>query len=290
MKDKIEQILKEYVPIDAQAISGNIQRILEEKKTNSAEKEYIKILNCIDLTSLNTEDNEEKIADLVHKVNTFSEVYPELPNVAGICIYPKFIKTVQDVLTENVEIVSVCGGFPHSQTFMEVKIAETSLAILDGATEIDVVIPVGSLLGKKYEEVVEEIQEIKSVCKALTLKVILESGTLSPENIQIASILSMESGADFIKTSTGKQLPAATKEAAYIMAETIKSYHEKTGKKVGIKIAGGITTPEEALEYYRIVESILGEEWLNPQLLRFGASKLTNKLLSRLTQQETTFF
>jgi len=227
---------------------------------------------------------------MVQKVNNFGEKYPELPNVAAICVYPSMVKTVRDCLTEGVEIASVAAGFPHSQTFIEIKVAETALAILDGASEIDVVLSVGKLLEKKYEEIVEELQEIKAACKDAHLKVILESGALKMEDLRVASILSMESGANFIKTSTGKQQPAATLTAAYVMCKLIREYFDKTGRKVGFKAAGGIATTEEALDYYCIVEDVLGEEWLQKELFRFGASRLANNILTELFEKPTSEF
>jgi deoxyribose-phosphate aldolase len=289
--EKISIVLKEYSRLNEAEVQQNIDSILNTRKEASRTNEVYKtILSCIDLTSLGTADTEEGIAAFVQKVNAFGENYPELPNVAAICVYPSMVKTVRDCLTENVEIASVAAGFPHSQTFMEIKIAETALAILDGATEIDIVLSVGKLLEKKYQEIVEEIQEIKESCKNVHLKVILESGALKLKEIETASILSMESGADFIKTSTGKQQPAATTTAAYVMCRMIKEYNEKSGRKVGFKAAGGISTTEEALDYYCIVEAVLGEEWLNKGLFRFGASRLANDVLSKILNEEKRAF
>jgi deoxyribose-phosphate aldolase len=288
---KITEALGQYNTLTEKEVLKDVESILNEKKiANRNQKVYETILSCIDLTSLGTTDTEEGIAAFTSKVNDFGDNYPELPNVAAICVYPSMVKTVRDTLTEGVEIASVAAGFPHSQTFVEVKIAETSLAVIDGASEIDIVLSVGKLLEKKYEEIVEEIQEIKSACREAHLKVILESGALSIEDLRIASILSMESGADFIKTSTGKQQPAATTTAAYVMCQMIKEYHEKTGRKVGFKAAGGISTTEEALDYYCIVESILGEEWLQKDFFRFGASRLGNNIVSDILGKKTIVF
>jgi deoxyribose-phosphate aldolase len=289
--DKINAVLKEYSTFQEVEVLLKINEILEKRKTTNRNQKVLEtILSCIDLTSLNTTDTEEGIAQFTQKVNSFGELYPELPNVAAICVYPSMVKTVRECLTEAVEIASVAAGFPHSQTFMEIKIAETSLAILDGASEIDIVLSVGKLLEKKYEEIVEEIQEIKAVCKDVHLKVILESGALNLADVQISSILSMESGANFIKTSTGKQQPAATTTAAYVMCQMIREYHEKTGRKVGFKAAGGISTTEEALDYYCIVEDILGEEWLCKDFFRFGASRLANNLISDILGEQKKVF
>jgi len=289
--DKITSVLKEYASFTEEDVQKNIEEILLKRKANNRTKKvYETILSCIDLTSLSTTDTEEGIAKMVQKVNDFGENYPELPNVAALCVYPSMVKTVRDCLTEGVEIASVAAGFPHSQTFIEVKVAETSLAVLDGASEIDVVISVGKLLEKKYEEIMEEIQEIKAACREAHLKVILESGALKLDDLKIASILAMESGANFIKTSTGKQQPAATLTAAFVMCSLIKEYHAKSGNKVGFKAAGGIVTPEEALDYYCIVDEVLGEEWLQKDLFRFGASRLANNILTEILEKPTTAF
>jgi len=289
--EKITSVLKEYASFNEADVLKSIEEILQKRKSaNRHIKAYETILSCIDLTSLNTSDTEEGIAKMVQKVNAFGENFPELPNVAAICVYPSMVKTVRECLTEGVEIASVAAGFPHSQTFVEVKIAETSLAVLDGASEIDIVLSIGKLLEKKYDEIVEELQEIKTACREAHLKVILESGSLKVDELRIASILAMESGANFIKTSTGKQQPAATLTAAYVMCQLLKEYYIKTGKKVGFKAAGGIATTEEALDYYCIVEDTLGDEWLQKDLFRFGASRLANNILTEIMGKPTTAF
>ena len=259
---------------------------------NNTEKVKKFLFNCIDLTTLKTEDSEESVLKFTERVNDFEEQYPDLKNVAAICVYPCFAKIVsQSLEVEEVGVACVSGGFPSSQTFTEVKVAETALALADGATEIDIVIPVGKFLSGDYEGMCDEIEEIKSICGDRHLKVILETGALkSAENIMKASILAMYSGADFIKTSTGKQEPAATPEAAYVMCQAIKAYHEKTGRKIGFKPAGGINTVNDALVYYTIVKEVLGEEWLNNQLFRIGTSRLANLLLSEIVGEEVKFF
>jgi len=192
---------------------------------------------------------------------------------------------------DGINIACVSAGFPSSQTFIEVKIAETAMALMEGADEIDIVISIGKFLSGDYETMCEEIQELKDTCKERHLKVILETGALkTASNIKKASILSMYSGADFIKTSTGKQQPAATPEAAYVMCEAIKEYYEKTGNKIGFKPAGGINTVNDALIYYTIVKEILGEEWLNNKLFRLGTSRLANLLLSDIKGEDIKFF
>ena len=259
---------------------------------NNTEKVKKFLFNCIDLTTLKTEDSEESVLKFTERVNDFDTQYPDLKNVAAICVYPCFAKIVsQSLEVEDVNVACVSGGFPSSQTFTEVKVAETALALADGATEIDIVIPVGKFLSGDYEGMCDEIEELKAICGERQLKVILETGALqSAENIMKASILTMYSGADFIKTSTGKQEPAATPEAAYVMCQAIKAYYEKTGRKVGFKPAGGINTVNDAIAYYTIVKEVLGEEWLDNKLFRIGTSRLANLLLSEIVGEEVKFF
>lgn len=226
------------------------------------------------------------------KVNEFDDKYPHLPHVATICVYPNFAGVVKETLdVEGVEIACVSGCFPSSQTFLEVKVAETAMALHEGATEIDMVLSVGKFLGGDYEGVTDEIEELKAVCGERKLKVILETGCLgSTSNIKKASILAMYSGADFIKTSTGKEKVAATPEAAYVMCQAIKEYYEETGRIVGFKPAGGINTVKDAVTYYTIVKEVLGEQWLTNDLLRLGTSRLANLLLSDIEGEEVKFF
>lgn len=266
-----------------------IEKYLAENNTLEVKKF---LFNCIDLTTLKTEDSEESVLKFTERVNDFEDKYPDLKNVAAICVYPCFAKIVsQSLEVEDVNIACVSAGFPSSQTFTEVKVAETALALADGATEIDIVISVGKFLSGDYEGMCDEIEEIKTICGERHLKTILETGALkTAENIMKASILSMYSGADFIKTSTGKQEPAATPEAAYVMCRAIKAYYEQTGRKVGFKPAGGINCVNDALVYYTIVKEVLGEEWLNNHLFRLGTSRLANLLLSEIVGESVKFF
>jgi deoxyribose-phosphate aldolase len=266
-----------------------IERYMAENDTLEVKKF---LFSCIDLTTLKTEDNEESVLRFTERVNDFEDQYPDLKNVAAICVYPCFAKIVsQSLEVEEVNVACVAGGFPSSQTFTEVKVAETALALADGATEIDIVIPVGKFLSGDYEGMCDEIEEIKAICGERHLKTILETGALkSAGNIMKAAILAMYSGADFIKTSTGKQEPAATPEAAYAMCRAIKAYYEQTGRKVGFKPAGGINSVKDALVYYTIVKEVLGEEWLDSKLFRLGTSRLANLLLSEIVGEEVTFF
>ncbi|MGL5272016.1 MAG: deoxyribose-phosphate aldolase [Phocaeicola sp.] len=291
---KYREVLKEYkTNLKDEEIKEKVAKLIAEKVEANNTLEVKKLLfNCIDLTTLKCTDSEESVMAFTEKVNKYADTYPDLPNVAAICVYPNMAETVKDTLDEeNIEIACVSAGFPSSQTFIEVKIAETALAINTGATEIDIVISIGKFLSGDYETMCEEIEEIKAVCGKKHLKVILESGVLaSASNIKKASILSMYAGADFIKTSTGKENPAATPEAAYVMCEAIKEYYNKTKTKVGFKPAGGINTPHDALVYYTIVKEVLGEEWLNNKLFRLGTSRMTNLLLSDILGEEVSFF
>ena len=250
------------------------------------------LFNCIDLTTLKCTDSEESVMEFTKRINAFDDEHPDLKNVAAICVYPNMAEIVHDTLeADRVKIACVSGGFPSSQTFTEVKVAETAMALHAGADEIDIVIPVGKFLSGDYEGMCDEIQELKDVCGEKHLKVILETGALgSAENIKKASILAMYSGADFIKTSTGKEKPAATPEAAYVMCQAIKEYFLETGRKVGFKPAGGINTVQDAVNYYTIVKELLGKEWLNNESFRLGTSRLANLLLSDILGEETKFF
>ena len=293
-ESKYDFVLREYAPAMSDSeVAANVKKLIDEKVEENNTQDVKKFLfNCIDLTTLKCTDSEESVLKFTEKVNEFEDKFPDLKNVAAICVYPNFAKIVsQSLEVENVGIACVSGGFPSSQTFQEIKVAETAMAIHDGATEIDIVLSVGKFLSQDYEGVCDEIQELKSVCGEKHLKVILETGALkTADNIKKASILSMYSGADFIKTSTGKESPAATPEAAYVMCSTIKEYFQKTGRKVGFKPAGGINTIHDALVYYTIVKELLGEEWLTNELFRLGTSRLANLCLGEIIGKEIKFF
>lgn len=247
------------------------------------------LFSCIDLTTLSTEDNDIKIIDMCRKVNDFPVKFPLLKNVAAICIYPALVNTVKlNLSLKEAAIASVAGGFPSSQTFIEMKVMEAKMAVEAGADEIDVVISVGKFFEKDYKTVGEEIKSIKNSIGRAHLKVILETGLLkSLENIRLASLLSLESGADFIKTSTGKTEISATPEAVFVMAEAIRDFYKKTGKVAGLKPSGGIVTADDAIIYYQIMREVLGESWLNPSRFRIGASRLANNLLTDIQQLES---
>lgn len=293
-QNKYNATLAKYnTQLNDKDVAAQVSAIIDSKVAENSTLDVKKFLfNCIDLTTLNTTDSDESVMKFTQNVNRFEESYPDLKNVAAICVYPCFAEIVKDTLeVEDVNIACVSAGFPSSQTFIEVKVAETAMAIMDGADEIDIVISVGKFLSGDYEAMCDEIAEIKATCKEKHLKVILETGALqSAKNIKKASILSMYAGADFIKTSTGKQQPAATPEAAYVMCQAIKEYYEQTGIKVGFKPAGGINCVNDALIYYTIVKEVLGEEWLTNKLFRLGTSRLANLLLSDIIGEEVKFF
>jgi len=281
---RYEEALNNFAPaLHDEAVHKKVAVILNRCEENNTPEVLKFLYSCIDLTSLNTQDNKETIWQLAASVNDFEGSRPDIPNVAAICVYPNFAATVKEALTADVRIAAVAGGFPSSQTFLEVKIAEVALAVSDGADEIDIVINAGAFFEENLEEFCREIEEIKDACRDAQLKVILETGLLNTAaNIQKATILAMYSGADFIKTSTGKIYQGATPEAVYVICQTIKEYYRMHQKKIGVKVSGGIRTVEDAVKYYTIVKEILGSEWLNPQYFRIGASSLAANLLERI--------
>ena len=293
-EDMYQQALSLYnYDITDEEVREAVKKIIAEKVPLNDTIEVKKFLmGSVELTTLKTTDSEESVMAFTERVNQFDEQYSDLPHVATICVYPCFAKTVSETLeVDGVEIACVSGSFPSSQALIEVKIAETALAVKDGATEIDIVMSVGKFLSGDYETVADEISELKAVCGQKKMKVILETGCLkTAANIKKASILSMYAGADYIKTSTGKLEPAATPEAAYVMCLAIKEYFEKTGIQIGFKPAGGLNTVMDAITMYTIVKEVLGERWLTNQWFRMGTSRLANLLLSEVTGEETKFF
>lgn len=294
MVDKYhEAINASAVVSNDDAVKAAVQKILDEHLAENMNIDVYKFLfNTIDLTTLKSTDSPQSVAKFVERVNDFDSEHPELKNVAAICVYPNFAQVVSTMLdVSNVNVACVSGCFPSSQSFIEVKVAETALAVEGGADEIDIVFNLGNYFDGDYEEVCDEIQEIKHACRDSRLKVILETGALkTAENIKNASILSLYSGADFLKTSTGKEYPGATLEAAYVMAQCIKEYYDKTGTMVGFKASGGVATTKEAVEYFTIIKEVLGEQWLTNEYFRIGASRLANNLLSDILGTETKFF
>ena len=292
---KYEEALAKYnTNIDDQEVRDAVRKIIAEKVPENDNMDVKRFLfGSIELTALKTTDSDTSVLAFTERVNDFDNEYPDLPHVATICVYPCFAKTVAESLeVDGVEIACVSGSFPSSQARIEVKVAETSLAVADGATEIDIVMPVGKFLSGDYEGVCDDIAELKAACgEDVAMKVILETGALkTASNIKKASILSMYAGADYIKTSTGKLEPAATPEAAYVMCQAIKEYYDKTGIQIGFKPAGGINSVMDALIYYTIVKEVLGEKWLTNKWLRLGTSRLANMLLSELKGEQIKFF
>lgn len=266
---------------------------IASKSVQPLEKEDLKLaFSCIDLTTLGSDDTQEKGRLMAEKVSLFPRHFIELPNVAAICVYPTLVKTVRKNLNDpKVGLAAVSAGFPSSMTFQEVKVLETRLAVSAGADEIDIVISIGTFLEGDEATVMNEISAVKSSCGDAHLKVILETGALkSAERIWKASMLAMYGGADFIKTSTGKMEPAATPEAAWVMCQAIREYYKRTGRKIGFKAAGGIVESADAILYVSIVREILGEEWLTPELFRIGASRLANNLLTAITEEKISYF
>ena len=294
LMSKYDEALAKYnTSLNDDDVRAAVKKIIAEKVHENDTPEVKRFLmGSIELTTLKTTDSEESVLAFTEKVNQFDEAYGELPHVATICVYPCFAKIVSETLEiDGVEIACVSGSFPSSQALIDVKVIETQLAIKDGATEIDIVMPVGKFLSGDYEGVCDDIQQLKEACGDHAMKVILETGCLkTAENIKKASILSMYAGADYIKTSTGKLEPAATPEAAYVMCQAIKEYYDETGIQIGFKPAGGINSVMDALIYYTIVKEVLGERWLTNRWFRLGTSRLANMLLSELVGSETKFF
>lgn len=287
-----EAIKASKVTEDDALVANEVAKIVEKAPQYASPEVYKFLLNSIDLTTLSTEDSERSVAKFTNRVNDFDAEYPQFGHVAAICVYSNFAEVVKDHLdVEGVDVCVVAGCFPSSQTFTAVKVADVALAVASGAQEVDVVLNIGMFLDENYEELCDELIELKNTAKDARLKVILETGCLkTAAAIKRASILSMYCDADFIKTSTGKIYKGASLEAAYVMCQCIKEYYEKTGRKVGFKAAGGVRTTEDALNYYAVVKEVLGDEWLNQDLFRLGASSLANAVLSSLEGKEVKFF
>lgn len=276
----------------AEEVAQEVASICDLAGANYNPEVYKFCLSAIDLTTLSPCDEEKSVAEFARRAAELTVEYPLLPGVASICVYPPFVETVGlEIDAMPLRITSVAGGFPSSQTFLEVKMLEVAMAIENGADEVDVVLNVGKILSGSLDEAANEIEVLREESEGATLKVILETGALcTPELIRQASLLAMQAGADFIKTSTGKIDVAATPEAAVVMCHAIKDFYAKSGRKVGFKAAGGIRTAEDAALYYTIVKEILGEEWLTPELFRIGASSLANNLLSAIEGKQVKYF
>ena len=287
-----------YTP-NQEAMSRALDLIAANLDKVASEQVYKDCFSMMDLTTLKTDDTPASVAKLVGKVNSFQQSYPEWPLPASVCVYPNFAAVVNKERTCDFNITVVSACFPSSQSFLEVKLKECEIAVEQGADEVDIVLALNSFLAEDYESAAEEIRQVRACIDAVAakqnrkvhLKVILETGLLrTPEKIANASFLAMEAGADFIKTSTGKVDVNATPAAAYVMCECIAKFHEATGKKIGFKPAGGISSAADALCYYSIVSTILGKEWLNKELFRFGVSRVANNILGAVEQKTVSFF
>ena len=287
-----------YAP-DQEAMGRALEMIASNLDKVASEQVYKDCFSMMDLTTLKTDDTPASVAKLVGKVNSFRQDYPQWPLPASVCVYPNFASVVdkERACDFNITVVSAC--FPSSQSFLEVKLKECELAVEQGADEVDIVLALNAFLAGAYETAAEEIRQLRSCIDAVAqrqgrkvhLKVILETGLLrTPEKIAAASFLAMEAGADFIKTSTGKVDVNATPAAAYVMCECIARFHEVTGKKIGFKPAGGISSAADALCYYSIVSTILGKEWLNKEYFRFGVSRVANSILAAVEQKTVSYF
>lgn len=287
IKDKYQQAIASFsVPTDDAVIAQEVSQLLAQHVDENRKNEvYQFMLNCIDLTTLSSTDTQSSVRKFVQRVNDFDNNYPQYKNVAAICTYANFADVVRNALDVDAVKVAVCSAnFPSSQAHLEVKTAETALAIADGADEVDIVFNLGLYFDNNYEDLCDEISEIKQACGDKHLKVILETGALkTAEHIRNASVLAMYSGADFIKTSTGKIYDGASVEAAYVMCRCIKEYYDKHGEMIGFKASGGISTTEDAIKYYTIVKEVLGEKWLTNEYFRIGASRLANALFIDIT-------
>ncbi len=295
LKSRYEQAFSRFdLHLHDEIVQEEVKTLLARHQKENNNSDVLRfLLGTIELTSLKVTDNEDSILRMVERVNSFVNDNPALPHPAGICVYPRFVSIVSNSLeVDDMAISTVCGGFPSSQTFPELKTVETALAVKDGATEIDAVLPVGFFLAEDYDTIYNEIDEIKLACGQDTpLKIILETGALQTAvNVKKAAILAIFSGADYIKTSTGKIEPGATPAAVYTMCKTIKEYYEQTGTAIGIKIAGGVRSCEDAVKYYTIVKEVLGDEWLNNSLFRIGASGLANNILSEIIGKKVQVF
>lgn len=290
MNNKYEQAFAKFdCQLDDAKVQKAVAALISDNRAKYDTPETLRyLLTTVELTTLLCTDSDQSVMQMTERVNDFFDEHEDLKPIATICVYPRFAAAVKAALqTEGVRIACVSGGFPASQTFLEVKTIETALAIKDGAEEIDMVLSVGAFQQGDYETCADEISEIKDTCGDVPLKVILETGELQhASDIMKASVLAMYSGADYIKTSTGKVAVAATPEAAYVMCQAIKQYHKETGRWVGFKAAGGIKTPAEAVDFYTIVREVLGQEFIDLGLFRIGTSSLANKLAGAILEEE----
>ena len=293
-ESKYEQAFEKFdLSQTDEQVSAAVRQLVANNRDKYDNAEVLKqLLSTVELTTLKVTDSQESVLRFTENVNRFADEHPDLPPLATICVYPNFAKIVSESLeADGVKVACVVGGFPSSQTFIEIKTAETALAVHDGADECDMVLSVGTFQSGDYETCADEIAENKAACNEKPLKVILETGALkTAEAIKKASILSMYAGADFIKTSTGKIEVAATLEAAYVMCSAIKEYHALTGQYIGFKAAGGIKTTAEAIDFYTVVRELLGEDYIKQGLFRIGTSRLANLLVSDILGEDVKPF
>lgn len=284
---------KEAIDRSLDLIASNLENVVSESVLRDC-------FSYMDLTSLKTTDGVASITKLIDKVNSYRETYPNYPLPASVCVYPNLVHVIKEKRNDQaLHATAVAGCFPTSQSFVEIKAAECAMAVEAGADEIDIVLALNAFMEGNYEAAADEIRACRKAVdeagaregRKVVLKVIIESGVLAtPERIADASFLAMECGADFIKTSTGKVDVNATPMAAYVMCECIRKFYEKTGRKVGFKAAGGVSTVMDAICYYSIVSAVLGNEWLNPTLFRFGVSRLANNLMYAIEQKTVAYF
>ncbi|MCD7962862.1 MAG: deoxyribose-phosphate aldolase [Rikenellaceae bacterium] len=282
-----------FLRVSDEDIKNKVEEIEKKLSFNRNKDVYEKCFGYLDLTSLKPTDNTESIRVFARKASELGKNFSHLPNIASLCVFPAFVDVAGIELDDSeIGITSVGAGFPCSQTFLEVKMLECAMAEENGADEIDIVMNVGQFMEGNYEEVANEIEIIRQELSTETLlKVIIESGSLPGLSaVRKASVLAMAAGTDFIKTSTGKNDKGATPEAVVVMCNAIKDYFGETGEKIGIKISGGVSDIDDAVRYYTIVETILGKDWLTPELFRIGASKLGDRLLSAIEDREINYF
>ena len=288
-----------YTP-DSEAIAESLQELSSGLDGLQTPEVLMQCFAAMDITTLRSNDTPSYVKSFVEKVNGLAEAFPDYPSPASVCVFPNYAGVVSATRRDpSLHVTCVSSCFPSTQSFLEVKVRECELAVRGGADEIDIVLALGKFLDGDYEAAYTEIVTMKNAIareaaacgRRVVLKVILETGLLgTPENIARASFLAMEAGADFIKTSTGKVAVNATPEAAYVMCECIRRYYERTGRKVGFKAAGGVSTAREAALYYGIVLKVLGQEWTGSDLFRLGVSRLGNNLISAIEHKEVAYF
>lgn len=275
---------------DAVGVNERVARFCSRSIKKESKVEGLKLaLSMIDLTTLEGMDTKGKVEQLCYKAMHPHDTLNDIPTVAAICVYPTYVAIAKEALKgSGIQVASVATAFPSGNSTLQVKLDDTKYAVEQGADEIDMVISRGEFLSGNYQYVYDEIVAVKKACGKAHLKVILETGELDTlDNVRKASEIAMYAGADFIKTSTGKIQPAATMQVTYVMFDAIKNFYLKTGKMIGMKPAGGISTSKIALQYLVMLNEVLGEKWMNKEYFRFGASSLANDILMQLVKAET---